>query len=109
MVLLSIVLFFWGLFLSFGLPIAFKDGIVVGMIVLAIAWGPLSLLIWFILNRAGKREKTHAEMLAQAGVQPNSGSDHSEEGTGIAINRSAKTLTLLVNGFYKTYPFADLR
>lgn len=109
MVALAIVFFLWGLFVSFGLSIAFKEGFFFGIIILAVAWGPLSLLIWFFLHRTGKREKAHEEMLASAGVQPSSGADHSEDGTGIAINRGAKTLTLMVNGFYKTYPFSDLR
>lgn len=77
--------------------------------VLAIAVVPLGLQLWFISAREKRRQAAHASMLADAGVQPGSGCDHYEGGTGIAINKAAKTVTMLVHGIQKTYPFADIR
>jgi Domain of unknown function (DUF4755) len=107
--LLWTVFVIWGLVVSCVVPFAFKEGFVAGMTFLAVAWGPTALLVWYVVNRAGNREKAHAQMLAAAGVSGGSGSDHAEDGTGIAINRAAKTLTLLVAGFHKTYPFDAIR
>lgn len=99
----------WALLLSFGISAAFHEGGLFGLAVMLVGWGPLGLLIWFVFNRATKREAAHAAMLNEAGVQPSSGCDHTEKGAGIAINKQAKTLTMLINGFWKTYPYADVR
>lgn len=99
----------WGLVVSCLIPFAFKEGFVAGMTFLAVGWGPTGLLVWYVFNRASNRENAHAQMLAAAGVPAGSGVDHAEDGTGIAINKAARTLTLLINGFNKTYPYADVR
>ncbi|WP_295991966.1 DUF4755 domain-containing protein [Rugamonas sp.] len=51
----------------------------------------------------------HSAMLNAAGVAPNSGCDHAEQDSGIAVNIRARTLTLLSKGKWKTYPFSDIR
>lgn len=99
----------WGLVVSCLIPYAFKEGFLIGLMFLAVGWGPTALLVWFVVHRAGTREKAHAEMLSAAGVQAGSGLDHAEEGTGIAINKAAQTLTLLTGGFHKTYAFTEVR
>ena len=99
----------WGLVVSGPMLFAFKDGFMVGMMFFIVGWGPTALLVWYVVNRAGNRQKFHAHMLAVSGVAGGTGMDHAEDGTGIAINRPAKTLTLLVNGFQKSYSFAEVR
>ena len=48
-------------------------------------------------------------MLDAAGVVAGQGLDHSQKGTGMAVNKVAKTLSLLIDGKWKTYPFNDIR
>jgi hypothetical protein len=86
-----------------------RTDFVPGAIFFLIGAAPTALLVWFVMARASRREAAHAAMLGEAGVQPGSGCDHSEGGTGIAINKQAKTVTMLVAGVSKTYPFADIR
>ena len=97
----------WGLFWTATLGAGIGPGY--ALFAFLVGWAPASLLIWFVLHRATKREKIHAAMLSAAGVQASTGCDHAEKGAGIAINKSAKTLTLLTDGFWKTYPYADVR
>jgi hypothetical protein len=96
----------WGLLLtlaSFGA----KGG--ESLLMFFIGWAPAGLLVWFLIYRAGKREAAHTAMLQEAGVAQGSGFDHAEADTGIAINKQAKTLSLVIGGFYKTYPYTDIR
>lgn len=72
-------------------------------------WAPTVPLVWFSIHRASKREAAHKAMLQEAGVAQGSGFDHAEADTGIAINKQAKTLSLLIGGFHKTYPYSDIR
>ena len=70
---------------------------------------PMGLLVWFSIHRASKRVAAHTAMLQEAGVAQGPGFDHAEADTGIAINKQAKTLSLLIGGIHKTYPYADIR
>lgn len=79
------------------------------LIFFLVGYGPIGLQFWYLFYRASKREAIHAAMLAAAGVPPSAGFDYAEKGTGIAINTQARTLTLLDNGFWKTYGLADVR
>lgn len=96
----------WGLFFCLG-SLAFNGG--ESFLVFLVGCAPTGLLVWFLIHRAGKREAAHTEMLQEAGVAQGSGLDHAEADTGIAINKQAKTLTLLISGFFKTYPYTDIR
>lgn len=78
-----------------------------GYMLLAIA--PLGALLFYFFSRAGSRDNAHAAMLAHAGVAQGMGFDHSEAGTGIAINKEAMTVTMLADGACKTYPYGDIR
>lgn len=80
-----------------------------GFIAVLAGLAPTGLLVWSLIKRAGGREAAHQSMLQAAGVAQGAGFDHSEEGTGIAINKQGKTLSLLMGGFHKTYPYADIR
>lgn len=97
----------WGLFWS--LSISFAAGVMGKLGVLILAWGPLGLLTWFLVARATGRERLHAAMLGALGVQAGMGFDHSECGTGIALNPKAKTLALLADGGYQSYDYERVR
>ena len=97
----------WGLFWSVLALFSRGGGEAFGFFL--VAWTPSGLLVWFLINRASKRDAAHKAMLQEAGVAQGSGFDHAEADTGIAINKHAKTLTLLIGGFYKTYPLSDIR
>lgn len=75
----------------------------------AVAFGPLALVFWTLKRRAGKWKSVYADMLRDAGVAQGAGYDWFEDGTGVALNRQARTLTLLANGAWKTYPLAEVR
>jgi len=76
---------------------------------LLIGGTPISLLIWYGINKTAKQKEAHAAMLRAVGFEASKGYDHTEAGTSIVINRSAKTITLMVSGFWKTYQFSDIR
>ena len=76
---------------------------------LAIGAAPLCLLFWLGQQRRAGWAEVHARMLAEAGVAAGSGYEHGEEDSGIAVNRQARTVTLLHAGSWKTYPFSDVR
>lgn len=80
----------------------------VSLIFLAVGFGPF---FWVRRNRGKMAEANaaHAAMLASAGVAPGAGLDHSEDGSGVAVNRQAGTLSLRMGEKWKTYPFADVR
>lgn len=96
----------WGLFFCVG-SLAFNGG--ESFLFFLVGCAPTGLLVWFLIHRASKREAAHTAMLQEAGVAQGSGFDHAEADTGIAFNKQAKTLTLLIGGFHKTYPYADIR
>jgi hypothetical protein len=60
-------------------------------------------------QRLAKVASIQSAMLHAAGVTPDTGCNHAEQDSGIAINRQARTLTLLSDGKWKTYPFSDIR
>ena len=76
--------------------------------ILLVGIAPLVLLIWAGQARKARWGRVHADMLAAAGVGPGD-FEHGEDDSGIAINRSARTVTLLDAGHWKTYPFDDVR
>ena len=76
--------------------------------ILLVGIAPLALLIWAGQARKGRWARVHADMLAAAGVGPGD-FHHGEDDSGIALNRSARTVTLLDAGQWKTYPFDDVR
>jgi hypothetical protein len=96
---------FWGLFFCIGSLGVKSDG----PLLFLVGCVPTVLLVWFLIHRASKREAAHQAMLREAGVSQGSGFDHAEADTGIALNKQAKTLTLLIGAFHKTYSFADIR
>lgn len=79
------------------------------MFMLAIGFGPMGLSIWEVRRGRAKFAAIHAKMLAAAGVAAGAGCDYSQMDSGIAINRSAKTLTMRSAEKWKTYPFTDVR
>ena len=99
------VLVIWGTLLTFA---AFA-GQGFGLVQLLAGWTPLGMLLWFRSAQAAKHRTVHDDFLAKAGIAPGTGFDHSEEGTGIAINRQAKTLVLIARCAAKTYPYSDVR
>ena len=76
--------------------------------VLLVGMAPLALLIRSGQARKARWARVHADMLAAAGVGPVD-FQHGEDDSGIALNRSARTVTLLDAGHWKTYPFDEVR
>lgn len=74
-----------------------------------IALAPLALLFWAKLQTAKANNAGHTAILKESGVAQGLGFDHTEGGTGIAINKEAQTLTLHAGGHSKTYAYADVR
>lgn len=97
----------WGLVFSMFVP--FAGGGMAALGVFAFAWGPTGALVWFVVHRAGQREKLHRAMLDAAGVAQGTGFDHAEDGTGIALNRSKRELALLADGAWRTYSYGQIR
>lgn len=97
----------WGLVFSMFVP--FAGGGLAALGVFAFAWAPTGALVWFVLHRAGQREKLHRAMLDAAGVAQGTGFDHAEDGTGIALNRSKRELALLADGEWRTYGYEQIR
>ncbi|ATQ75791.1 hypothetical protein CR152_15600 [Massilia violaceinigra] len=105
--ILGIVFFLWGIVVSTMVP--FATGFFAKLATVLVAWGPVALLSWFLIARAFGREKLHAAMLGGLGIIAGQGLDHSEEGTGIALDPKSKTLGLLCDGGYQLYPFDKIR
>ncbi|WP_295991963.1 DUF4755 domain-containing protein [Rugamonas sp.] len=73
---------------------------------------------WRLPTRMGKSEsearsieawaRRHAEMLDAGGVASGRGLDHSEDGTGIALNPKERLVLLLADGAYKSYDYEDV-
>lgn len=78
-------------------------------ILMIVAIAPMGLLAWYVATRTNKRLSNHESMLQAAGVSPSDGRDHAEGGTGIALNKAAKTITLRNREVWKTYPYTDVR
>ena len=104
---LIVLLIVWGVVISFFGYIVHNGTVL--LIMLAIGWGPLALLLWWKSIKAGKGADRHAAALAESGIPQGQGLDHSEGGTGIAIDRPFKLLMLIGPGGHKSYPYADVR
>lgn len=114
MAVLFVFVFFWTLFVGgMGVISLFvghgNGGMGFTLFMLAIGFGPLALIVRRGRSKKAKSGAVHASMLAAAGVAPGAGCDHAEDGSGVAINRAAKTLTLCIGEHWKTYPFTDIR
>ena len=79
------------------------------LFMLLIGFGPLALLIRSGRARKARWEALHSQMLAAAGVSKGAAHEHSEQGSAIAVNSRARTVTLLAGEVWKTYAFADVR
>ncbi|WP_426212286.1 DUF4755 domain-containing protein [Massilia sp. TWP1-3-3] len=104
---LAVITVLWGTFWSFG--IKFATGFDGKLGTAALAWGPAVLLAWFVIGRALRREKLHDAALESLGVAKGAGFDHSEDGTGIAINVKSRAVALVGDGGFKTYGYEQLR
>lgn len=116
--LLYIVLFFWTLLIGGGgLLASCMEGShqISGTFLptMLIGFGPLALAMFIGRRKQGKKQGNDADarmkLLAAAGVAAGTGCDHAEDGAGVAINRAARTLTLMAGGQVKTYAYADIR
>ncbi|MFC5548213.1 DUF4755 domain-containing protein [Massilia aerilata] len=105
--LLAGVFVVWGLIVSVFAP--FAPGGLAKLTVFAIGWAPTSALVWFAMERSKRRQEAHKKMLDDVGVAPGSGFDHSEDSTGIAINRDQRIVGVLKGGTYRTYGYEKLR
>lgn len=100
----------WGLVISIAALDALGRGrFFEALATLAIAWGPGGLLAWFLVNRANGRNALREGVLREAGIAPGRGFDHTEGGSGIALNPTAKTLSLWADGCAKRYDYAEVR
>lgn len=102
----------WALFVGgLGLIGVFQSGqsMFVALIFMAVGFGPLVVQIRRSRSNRAKAKAAHAAMLASAGVAPGAGFDHAEAGSGVAVSRSARTLSLRLGETWKTYPFTDVR
>lgn len=107
MVFFTVVCLLWAMFWS--MAIAFATGFLGKMGTFLLAWGPVTVLVWYALARAAGRDKLHAAMLGALGVQAGQGFDHAEAGTGIALDPTSKTLALLGDGGYRFYTYDKVR
>lgn len=96
----------WAL-LSFAGALNQRGG--VAFMSLVVAFAPLAMVMWLAMKLASNRAAGHAAALQAAGVEKGAGFDHTEGSSGIAINKEDKTLTLHLDGRWKTYPYADVR
>lgn len=94
----------WAMGLIFG-----ANSYFMGLIFLVVAMLPIILLVKISIKKAADTASAYEAMLKAAGVARGSGVDHSEAETGIAINKTAQTLTLLKDGSHKTYLYTDVR
>lgn len=76
-----------------------------GLVIILIGFGPLALILF---KQRKLQSKWRDYMLAEAGMAAGTGYDHCEGGEGIAINRQAKSVTLLESCSCNTYPYADV-
>lgn len=97
----------WGLFVSVFAP--FAPGGLAKLAVLAVGWAPAAGLVWFAMERSKRRQAAHKKMLDEVGVAPGRGFDHSEDGTGIAINRDHGVIGVLNGGTFRAYGYEKLR
>jgi hypothetical protein len=81
-----------------------------GAVAVALVFGflPLALMLWAGQARKAGHARTHSAMLAELGIGPGD-YEHGEDGTGIAVDRKARSVTLMLAGRWKTYPYSDVR
>lgn len=102
----------WALFIGgMGLGSMFmaSQNKMIALIFMVVGFGPLIMHVRRNRGRMAKADAAHAAMLASAGVAPGTGFDHAEDGSGVAVNRQAKTISLRLGEKWKTYSFADVR
>jgi len=109
-----LVVFVWlALTTLFGVISVCQGAILGGLCCLLVGWGPVVLIAQLDRKRLAKRSaewaRVHAEMLAAGGVAGGQGLDHSEDGTGIAINPQQRMVLLLAGGVFKSYDYEDVR
>lgn len=97
---------FWGALWS--IPAAFAKGLLT-LALLLIGWGPLALYLWWKASQSEKGASRHAAALAESGIPVGQGLDHTEDGTGIAIDRPFRLLLLMGPDGHKSYPYVDVR
>lgn len=97
----------WGLVVS--VLALFAPGVLATLTVLAVGWAPTAALIWFAMERSKRRQAVHKKMLDDVGVSLGRGFDHSEDDTGIAINREQQVVGVLKRGVYRVYGYEKLR
>lgn len=102
----GIFFFLWGL--VFHVAGSGERGLM-WLFAMAFAWTPLALLIWFVVWRAGKRDKWHAQLMADHGVPPGAGLDHQERGDGVMLDPKGKRLVVYNGGDWRAYAYADVR
>ncbi len=81
----------------------------VSVFMLVIGFAPLALLIRSGRARKARWRALHAQMLSAAGVVRGAMHEHSEDGSAIAVNPQARTVTLMAGDVWTTYAFADIR
>jgi hypothetical protein len=106
-ILVGIVLALWAIFWSSVLAVDASAFERIGG--LALGWGPLAVIVWFYVHRAGSRGKARSQMLAELDIPADQGWDHAEDGTAIAINQATKSVGLLAGGRFKIYGYDQIR
>lgn len=81
---------------------------IVALICLIAGFGPF-MLVRRNRGMMAKADAAQEAMLASVGVSPGAGFDHSEDGSGVALNRHSKILALRIGEKWKSYPFTDVR
>jgi hypothetical protein len=99
---------FWALYF-YNMNMSSSGGTASPLLILLVAAAPCALLAWLSVSGSLKRKANYAAMLSEAGVKASSGNVHREGATGIALNKDTKSMGLLADGFWKIYPFSDVR
>jgi hypothetical protein len=106
--LASVIAVFLGIPGLIGVFLLRGESFLIGLGFFLVGFAPLAGLIWIRMSIKSRWERVFAGMLIDVGV-PAGPYAHGEEQSGIAIHREKKTLTLLNEGTWHTYPYADVR